>query len=61
MDDLSNKHDKLIADANDCDLIANQSDSPAARDTFRRIANKLRKDAAGVDVVMKIRASHQVE
>jgi len=61
MDDLSTRHEKLMADASDCDLIANQSESPAARETFRRIANKLRKDAAGVEVVLKIRLKQAVQ
>jgi len=61
MDDLEKRHEKLLADADDCDLVAKRSEGPAARETFRRIATKLREDAAGVAVVMKIRSKHAAE
>ena len=61
MDDLTKRHDKLLADADDCDQVANQSEGPAARETFRRIAAKLRADAAGVAVVLKIRSKQAAE
>jgi hypothetical protein len=61
MDDLNKRHEKLLADADDCDLVANLSEGPAARETFRRIATKLREDAAGVEVVIKIRSKQAAE
>jgi len=61
MDDLKKRHEKLLADADDCDLVAKNSEGPAARETFRRIAVKLREDAAGVAVVMKIRSKQAAE
>jgi hypothetical protein len=61
MDDLTKRHERLLADADDCDLVANRTEGPAAKETFRRIAIKLREDAAGVAVVLKIRSKQQAE
>ena len=56
MDDLKIRHEKLLADAEDCDLMANLSGGPATRATFQRIAKTLREDAAGVEVILKLRS-----
>lgn len=61
MDDLRKRHEKLLADAEDCDSVANLSDGPATQETFRRIAKKLREDAAAVEVVIKIRSKQAAE
>lgn len=61
MDDLTKRREKLLADAENCDSVANLSEGPAARETFRRIATKLREDAAGIEVVLTIRSKQAAE
>ena len=49
MQDLKAKLEKFLADAEDCDLIARLATDPTKRQTFRSLADNLRKMAADVE------------
>lgn len=53
MKDLQNKLEKLLRDADDCDLIGNLATDPAKRDMFRRLATQLRQMAEDVKSVIQ--------
>jgi SepF-like predicted cell division protein (DUF552 family) len=43
MHDLKSRHDKLLDDAADCELIANLASDPKKRETFSRLAKDLKQ------------------
>jgi hypothetical protein len=57
MQDLKAKLEKLIADAAECDLIANLSDDKRKRDTFRALAEQYREMADVVRQALAGRAA----
>lgn len=48
MKDIKAKLEKLIADAAECDLIANLATDPAKRETFQRMAREHREMIEGL-------------
>jgi hypothetical protein len=56
MEDLKSKLDKLIADAAECDLIANLAMEADKRDAFRDLAVQYRKMADAIRTVIAERA-----
>jgi CHASE3 domain sensor protein len=52
MQDLQAKREKFLTDATDCDLIATLATDPAKRETFRRLAERLRKMVQDMDEVI---------
>jgi hypothetical protein len=57
MQDFKAKLEKLIADAAECDLIANLSDDKDKREAFRSLAERYRKMADAVRQAMADRAA----
>lgn len=53
MKDLQSKLEKLLRDAEDCDLIGNLATEPVKRNTFRRLATQLRQMAEDVKTVIE--------
>ena len=43
MHDLKNRHEKLLADAGDCELIALLATEPKKRETFTKLAKDLKQ------------------
>ena len=52
MKDLTDKLEKLRADAEDCDLIGRLATDQTKRETFRRLATQLRDMAAELEGVI---------
>jgi hypothetical protein len=52
MKDLTDKLEKLRADAEDCDLIGRLATDQTKRETFRKLATQLRDMAAELEVVI---------
>jgi hypothetical protein len=59
MKDLQTKLEKLLAEAQDCDLIGNLATDQAKRATFRRMAAQLREMAEELkaDIAARIAAA----
>jgi len=55
MQDLKAKLEKLLTDAEDCDLIAKLATDNVKRETFNKLARQLRQMAAEVEAVLKAR------
>ena len=49
MKELARALEKLLADAEDCDLISKLATDPLKRDTFKRLAEQLRLSAADIE------------
>jgi hypothetical protein len=49
MKELTKALEKLLADAEDCDLISKLATDPLKRDTFKRLADQLRLSAADIE------------
>lgn len=54
MQDLKSRLEKLLVEAEDCDLIANLATDQVKRVTFRNLANQLRQMAAEVQAVIEM-------
>ena len=54
MRDFKERLDKLLSDADDCELIGNLATDPAKRVTFRRIASQFHKLAAELKAQMAV-------
>jgi cell fate (sporulation/competence/biofilm development) regulator YlbF (YheA/YmcA/DUF963 family) len=52
MQDMKAKLDKLLADAEDCELISNLADDLTKRATFRRLAEQFRAMAEELKTAM---------
>lgn len=52
MQDLKNRLEKLLVEAEDCDLIANLATDQVKRQTFKNLATQLRQMAADVRAVI---------
>lgn len=59
MDELVARREKLLLDAEDCELIGNLATDPAKRDLFRRLAVDLRQLAADLNSVIVARTSQK--
>lgn len=53
MQDLKNRLEKLLVEAEDCDLIASLAADQVKRRTFKNLANQLRQMAAEVGAVIE--------
>ena len=52
MKDLTDRLQQLLADAEDCDLIGKLATDMTKRETFKRLADQLRKAAADIEQVI---------
>jgi hypothetical protein len=53
MNDMAMAVEKLLADADDCDLISKLATDPLKRTTFKRLADQLRLAADELKAVME--------
>jgi hypothetical protein len=55
MEDLKCRHEKLLVDAIDCDLIARLAVEPKKRETFARLAKDLKQlaDDLGLEIARR--------
>ena len=58
MKDLKAELEKLLVNAEDCDLIARLATDPDKRQTFSRIATQLREMAAELRAEIAARSAH---
>jgi len=56
MEDLRTKLEKLLTEAEDCELIGGLANDIRKRELFTRLATDLRKMASDVDAVIRERA-----
>lgn len=61
MQDLKSRLEKLLVEAEDCDLIANLATDQVKRLTFRNLASQLRQMAAEVQAVIEMAGGHAPE
>lgn len=61
MQDLKGRLEKLLVEAEDCDLIANLATDQVKRQTFRNLASQLRQMAAEVQAVIEMARGHARE
>ena len=54
MQDLKSRLEKLLIEAEDCDLIANLATDQMKRLTFKKLASQLRQMATDVQAVIEI-------
>jgi hypothetical protein len=52
MKDLREKLEKLVIDAEDCELIARLATNATKRETFKKVANRLRAAAAEIEAAI---------
>lgn len=52
MKDLQARLDKLLTDAEDCDLIAKLATNPQKRALFEKLATDLRSSARDIEIVL---------
>jgi hypothetical protein len=52
MKDLTDRLQQLLTDAEDCDLIGKLATDMTKRETFKRLADQLRKAAADIEQVI---------
>jgi len=57
MEDLSTKLEKLLMDAEDCDLIGRLAADPNKRELFEKLAADLRAIARDIQVVIAVRTN----
>ena len=57
MEDLSAKLEKLLMDAEDCDLIGRLAADPNKRELFEKLAADLRAIARDIQVVIAVRTN----